>query len=201
MRKDFKTASYLKKKSNPKHILKPLDPNQIKPFNYNNKINNKAPVPNKNEKPIMNLMTEKNFITANAVECILRVPSLPVSNQTADFLAKDDYGKVPGYLAEVKAEIKNENEMIDNFVKSQMDGYTDDAPEMCVQMPEEEREELIHSLKLKWGAVNKKYQVLVMHTMFEGNRKHAKESFEKQLNDIEADLSKLQVVGPVMVAE
>ena len=158
----------------------------------------KAPLPKKGERPIMGLKTEKNFITANAVDSILRVPSLPVE-QGPDYINKPDYGKVPDYLSSVKAEIKQENELIDNFVQSQMAGYTD-APEMCVEMDDGERVELIQKLKTKWDAVNKKYQVLTMHTKFEGHRKAAKENFEIELNNIEADLSKLTMNGPVMVS-
>jgi hypothetical protein len=36
--------------------------------------------------------------------------------------------------------------------------------------------------------------------MFEGHRKEAKESYEKQMTAIEADLEKLTGHGPVMVA-
>jgi hypothetical protein len=40
--------------------------------------------------------------------------------KVADYLRKDDFGKVPAYLDEVKAEIKQENDLIDNFVAMQV---------------------------------------------------------------------------------
>jgi len=57
----------------------------------------KVPVPMKDEKPIMGLVSDKNFIVSNAVENILAAPKLP-SNSDKDFLKKKNYGKVPRYL-------------------------------------------------------------------------------------------------------
>ena len=57
----------------------------------------KVPVPKKDEKPIMGLVSDKNFIVSNAVENILAAPKLP-SNNEKDFLKKKNYGKVPKYL-------------------------------------------------------------------------------------------------------
>ena len=57
----------------------------------------KVSVPKKDEKPIMGLVSDKNFIVSNAVENILAAPKLP-SNSERDFLKKKNYGKVPKYL-------------------------------------------------------------------------------------------------------
>ena len=57
----------------------------------------KVAVPKKDEKPIMGLVSDKNFIVSNAVENILAAPKLP-SNNEKDFLKKKNYGKVPKYL-------------------------------------------------------------------------------------------------------
>lgn len=57
----------------------------------------KVPVPLKDEKPIMGLVSDKNFIVSNAVENILAAPKLP-TNSDKDFLKKKNYGKVPKYL-------------------------------------------------------------------------------------------------------
>jgi hypothetical protein len=141
--------------------------------------------------------TEKNFITANAVEAILRVPVAKADN-APDYLRKPDYGQVPQYLSEVKKEIDEENELIDAFVKQQMNSYAD-APEYCEAMNNGERLELIEKLKIKWDKVNKSYQVLCMHTIFEGNAKYTKEAYEKQMSEIESDLGKLMVNGDVMI--
>ena len=51
----------------------------------------------KDEKPIMGLVSDKNFIVSNAVENILAAPKLPANNDK-DYLKKKNYGKVPKYL-------------------------------------------------------------------------------------------------------
>ena len=75
----------------------------------------KVNVPRVSEKPVMGIRSNKNFITANAVEAILQVPQRSGEGE-ADYLAKADYGKVPEYLGQVKEEIRRENEMIDAYV-------------------------------------------------------------------------------------
>merc|ERR1711998_479367 len=57
----------------------------------------KAAVPKMDEKPIQGLVSDKNFIVANAVENILAAPKLP-GNKDRDFLKKKNYGKTPKYL-------------------------------------------------------------------------------------------------------
>ena len=57
----------------------------------------KVAVPKMDEKPIMGLVSDKNFIVSNAVENILAAPKLPVSTDK-DYLKKKNYGKVPKYL-------------------------------------------------------------------------------------------------------
>jgi hypothetical protein len=54
-------------------------------------------VPKIDEKPIMGLVSDKNFIVSNAVENILAAPKLPGS-QNKEYLKKKNYGKVPKYL-------------------------------------------------------------------------------------------------------
>ena len=67
----------------------------------------KVDVPAKDEKPIMGLISDKNFIVSNAVENILAAPNLP-SNNEKDYLKKKNYGKVPRYLQKIKNEIEDE---------------------------------------------------------------------------------------------
>ena len=49
------------------------------------------PIPSKDEKPIMGLVSDKNFIVSNAVENILAAPNLPV-NKEKDMLKKRNFG-------------------------------------------------------------------------------------------------------------
>ena len=65
----------------------------LKKFIYTDEIKRPA-VPKKDEKPIMGLVSDKNYIVANAVENILAAPKLPPNNDR-DYLKKKNFGKVP----------------------------------------------------------------------------------------------------------
>ena len=170
-----------------KRYIRPLQPGAPK----------KQSVPTVSDRPVMNLHTEKNFITANAVSAILSVPLQPKIS-APDYLRKSDFGEVPKYLGAVKAEIKREEELIDSFVALQMKEY-EDAPSFCSELDPQARSTLVSKLKTKWDAVNKRYQVLTMHTEFEGHKKERKEMYEKEMKEIEADLESLTGKGLVMI--
>lgn len=160
----------------------------------------KPEVPKRQDKPVMGLHTAKNFITANAVEAILQVPRVPDDSQP-DYRRKADYGKVPGYLADVKDEIARENEMIDAYVKEQM-GVQEEEQSHMVAMDERERQQLIDALKYKWGAVNAKYQkithIVKLDTIGKVRRK---EAMERELKQLESDIDKLESRQNVMVTD
>jgi hypothetical protein len=65
-------------------------------------------------------------LAANAVNAILSVPQTKKA-PPLDYLAKEDYGKVPAYLSHIKNEIQAETAMIDEFVREQM-GLNNIAP-------------------------------------------------------------------------
>ena len=71
----------------------------------------KVAVPKISEKPIMGLVSDKNFIVSNAVENILAAPKLP-GNSNKDYLKKKNYGKVPKYLQTIKKEIEDEYQLV-----------------------------------------------------------------------------------------
>ena len=71
----------------------------------------KVPVPLRDEKPIMGLVSDKNFIVSNAVENILAAPKLPANNNR-DYLKKKNYGKVPKYMQTIKKEIEDEYQLV-----------------------------------------------------------------------------------------
>lgn len=112
----------------------------------------KVPVPLKDEKPIMGLVSDKNFIVSNAVENILAAPKLP-SNNERDFLKKKNYGKVPRYLQTIKKEIEDEYQLVREM-------QIEEEAEMDRQkflMDDGEKEEMIAALKKKWEVVHKEY--------------------------------------------
>ena len=66
----------------------------------------------------MGIKTSKNFVTANAVEAILMVPK-QTGLGDLNYTEKEDFGKVPAYLTQVKEEIRRENEMIERYQRMQ----------------------------------------------------------------------------------
>ena len=159
----------------------------------------KPSVPSMEQKPVMGLRTTKNFITANAVEAILQVPQ-GITEMEADYLSKADYGKVPEYLSQVKEEIRRENEMIDAYVKEQMGLNTEEKEDLSEFLADDERSRLISALKRKWDAVNAKYQKMTHNVNLDTVGKvKRKESMEKELKQLEADIGKLEKPQPIYI--
>jgi hypothetical protein len=159
----------------------------------------KPGVPVRTERPVFGLKTSKNFITANAVEAILQVPDSK-ANLAPDYLRKADYGKVPGYLGQVKEEIRRENEMIDAYVKEQM-GLEEEAADGVESMSEGERGALVAALKRKWDSVNTEYQKIChMVKLDTVGKVKRKEGMEQELKVLEADIDKLMRPGPLYVS-
>ena len=94
----------------------------------------KAPIPGKDEKPIHGLVSDKNFIVANAVENILAAPKLPATKEK-DFLKKKTYGQVPKYVTKIKTEIEDEY----NLVREMQIEEQNERDKQKMLMPEEER--------------------------------------------------------------
>ena len=112
----------------------------------------KVAVPKIDEKPIMGLVSDKNFIVSNAVENILAAPKLPGS-QNKEYLKKKNYGKVPKYLQTIKKEIEDEYQLVREM-------QIEDEAELDRQkflMNDDEKQELIAALKKKWEVTHKEY--------------------------------------------
>jgi hypothetical protein len=122
------------------------------------------------------------------------------ADKEPDFLKKEDYGKVPAYLSQVKEEIRRENEMIARYVSAKL-GELDDEPHNSEEMNDFERQELIDALKIKWDKVNAQYQrtthLVKLDTTGQIRRK---ETLEGQLKQLEEDISRLER-GPVVITE
>lgn len=109
--------------------------------------------PTKEERPVMNLVTSKNFIVANAVEVILAAPKkLPQGSR--DYLKKEDYGKVPKYLSHIKKDIDAEY----SYIRALQEAREQEEAARMRPLEEEERKDLIEGLKTKWEQVNTAYQ-------------------------------------------
>ncbi|ETV82285.1 hypothetical protein H257_04977 [Aphanomyces astaci] len=198
-----KTFGKLPQKPDPKDFTKKhskcnMPPSKPTKFTYDGV--KKPPLVKANEKPVMGLKTSKNFIAANAVEAILDVPGNRARVKAAAPVYRDkpDYGQVPEYLREVKQEIEQENEMIEEFVRQNKNILADQEPKVEA-MDDDERLQLIDALKAKWDHVNAKYQKLCHNVSFDTQGKvRRKETFEKELTQIEKDIQVLSR-GPVAV--
>jgi len=116
-----------------------------------------------------------------------------------DYLKKADYAQVPAYLSLVKEEIRRENEMIDAYVKEQM-GYSFDDEEATEMLSDNDRTHLIDALKAKWDAVNAKYQKMThMVSLDTVGKVKRKETMEKELKMLEADIGKLEKPQPIYI--
>lgn len=148
----------------------------------------KAAVPKKDEKPIHGLVSDKNFIVANAVENILAAPKLPASKES-DMLKKKTYGKVPKYVQKIKKEIDDEY----NLVRELQIEEQNERDRQKMLMPEEERQELIAGLKRKWESLMLAYQKESHHGKLDTiGKKSRKEVIEADMDQVEADIKKLQ---------
>jgi len=152
------------------------------------KASMKPPVPKRDEKPIMNLVSSKNFVTANAVENILAAPK-KVVQEVPDYLHKDDYGKVPAYLTQIKRDIEEEYD----YIRRLQDEEEEEIRNSQVrQLTEDEKNALIEGLKAKWEKVNTDYQATTHITYMDTvGKKIRKEKYEAMLMQIEKDIEKL----------
>lgn len=144
-------------------------------------------MPKRDEKPIQGLVSDKNFIVANAVENILAAPKLP-ANKEKDYLKKKTYGKTPKYLTNIKNEIEDEY----NLVREMQIEEQAEEDRRKFLMPEEERAELIAALKKKWEVLHIEYQKEAHYPKLDTlGKKSRKINLEKEMETIEQDIRKL----------
>jgi len=147
----------------------------------------KIAVPKMGDKPILGLVSDKNFIVANAVENILAAPKLP-GNKDKDFLKKKTYGKTPKYLTNIKNEIEDEY----NLVREMQVEEQAEEDRRKYLMPEDERGELIAALKKKWEVLHIEYQKEAHYPKLDTlGKKSRKINLEKEMEQIEQDIRKL----------
>jgi len=165
--------------------IKRENPDQLAPTKLKPKL--KPGLPDKQEAPVMNLVTSKNFVVANAVETILAAPK-NMSQGGRDYLKKADYGRTPSYLAHIKNDIKDEMTYIEELQRQQAEMVNSQVKPLS----EDERVVLINGLKAKWEQVNTEYQATTHITKLDtiGKTKR-KEKYEAELSQIEKDIEKL----------
>jgi len=165
--------------------VKQAQPNILQPSELKLKL--KPDVPKKEDVPPMNLVTSKNFVVANAVETILAQPK-KVQQGAKDYLRKDDYGRVPKYLKNIKEDIDAEYE----YIRALQEQEEEERGALMKPMGEDERLALIAGLKAKWESVNTEYQGSTHLTVLDTAGKiRRKEKYEAELSQIEKDIEKL----------
>lgn len=175
------------------HSKEPVLPEPHAPTNPKTKI--RAPVPTRDDKPIMGLTSSKNFITSNAVEVILSKPKNVVQEEVP-YTFKANYGQVPRYLEKNKEKIASEKEQFEQYMKLREQQATSNVTQL---MPDE-KSELLRHLKGKWASVNQAYQK-ISFTLDTPAKKQRKENYEKQLAEIERDIQLLERGDMVLVLD
>lgn len=133
---------------------------------------------------------KKNFISSNALSVIFAQAKKPQST-TMDYTKKPDYGRVPAYLSKVKQDVATEREYIKSVLSANKEEDAKNQPKL-VLLPEEERIELVESLKGQWESINKVYQLLTHNVTLDSSAKiRRKEEYEIQLAEIEKSIEKL----------
>lgn len=177
-----------------------------KPAKFTYHDTQKQPVPKKSEKPVMGLVTTKNFVKTNALTNILSKPP----PEKAELAAREvdagepkvlhaEHGRVPEYLKEVKKEVEAEYAYVNDLRQREQQHFA--SVEANVQMLDpQEKEDLVYALKQKWDEVNKKYQLCTHSTVLDTVGKvRRKEQYEAELSQIEADIKRLDTTAYVFV--
>merc|ERR1711959_772485 len=145
-------------------------------FEFTDAVDKKPTVPRRAERPVLGLVTSKNFITCNAVENILAVPKKTDVRQVS-YMNKKGYGKVPAYLEKVKAEIHDEYEYIAQMENAYGEQNDEEGMARTHMLPPDERAAMLEGLKTNWDRINKAYQTLSF-TLDTPAKKQRKEEFE-----------------------
>jgi hypothetical protein len=157
----------------------------------------KPPVPSRSDKPMMGLQATRNYITSNALEAIRSEPKKRKGDEPR-YTEREDYGKVPAYLANVKAEIQKEKALVEMYVAEQ-NGNPSEKDDEAEMMDEGERMELIDKLKKRWDMVNASYHKMAHKAVFDTpSEVKRKASHEDELKQLENDIELLSR-GPIFI--
>ena len=109
---------------------------------------------------------------------------------------KRDYGKVPKYLQTIKSQIAAEREIIAEYHRQQEEAEHGTARAMS----EEERDELLVELKMKWAKLNRAYGGLPF-SLDVPSHQRKKEQLEHEMTQLEKDIKTLQGRQVVVVED
>eukprot|EP00736_Rhodelphis_marinus_P004052 Rmarinus@m.312 len=151
----------------------------------------KAAVPK--ESPVFGLVSNKNYVTANAIENILSAPKNRGKGQT-NYLKKKDYGKIPEYLERNKEEIEKEKEIIRQMHQQQQNELAD----RFVLLSVEQRSALVDKLKDSYDRTMMEFQAIPV-ILDTDSKKQRKEALEAKLAGIEKEIRKFETAHDIFV--
>jgi len=132
----------------------------------------------------------KNYVRANATAVIGAMPA-PREERDVNFFHKHEYGQVPTYLGAVKQEMKKEDDLVQRTLAETQAAAQRNQPKMR-PLGEDERQQLLASLKKKWEEVNKLYQGCTHVIALDSRSKIAKkEQYERELSELEMAIDRL----------
>jgi hypothetical protein len=139
----------------------------------------------------MGLKSQKNYVTANAIDNILMEPrkrKIPSERDLDYFMNKKDYGRVPNYLKRAqsanqrnldeKLRVQNENERYRNKMKKTLDSNE-------LQLLREGLVKKLDDLQKQYGKIShrNKFDTLVS--------KNYKENLEREMDQVKKDLDSI----------
>jgi len=161
--------------------------NKTKIIKRKKKLKLKPPIPNQNDEPVHGLPTHKNFIVANAIQAMLSDSSSKKHKKACPLNYKHaEHGKVPEYLGAIKKIVQEESENHTSNIKKQ--NYKEYST-----FDNAEKQTLLAALKDKHCEVMKSYQSMTHSLVFTSKTRNLKESYEKQLEQLEEDINKLSM--------
>jgi hypothetical protein len=154
------------------------------------KFYTKPPIVVAEDKPVMGLHSEKDFVRSNAVE----IANMATKGRKAEAARPTDrtsFGKVPKYLESVKNELNGERQYQNAIRESEEKRMVEAKQQFVHQMSEEQRQQLLAQLKQRWEEKHRLFLSIpfARDTMMQIARK---EAIEQDLKELETALARLE---------
>lgn len=146
----------------------------------------RPPVPKKDEKPVMGLRSDKNFVVANAVESTLAAPKKKNPPPQPRGVDRATFGKVPKYIESRKEELAASKRMIANGIAAEAR-----EAEMFHELLPSELKELRNGLQARWDTLNREFQTMGFQVETR-SKKRRQEQLEAELRSVEAAINKVK---------
>eukprot|EP00758_Cryptobia_borreli_P001585 Tbor_TRINITY_DN2363_c0_g1::TRINITY_DN2363_c0_g1_i1::g.97::m.97 len=174
-------ASYLKMSGN-----RGVQPNSGPPAAFTREeVRERRPdVIKRDDKPVMGLKSDKNFVTANAVENMISIPK-PMPEELALGVHKSTFARVPEYIHTRKSQLHQHKELIQSMAALEAE-----RAEVFSEVSASELKELLNSLRARWDMLNREFATMgfQVETL---SKKKRQQQLELELRTIEVGLARL----------